>query len=110
LTNMVEKAKTTRGTGTRKVTEAATGAGRGKRTAAPAAAPTVGRGRASAISDSSESSSTTIVRKPVPVAKKEPVKKTVMGTIRGMGGAKKAPAKTAAPATSTAGRVLRKRN
>jgi hypothetical protein len=51
------------------------------------------------------------VRKPV-AAKKEPAKKTVMGTIKGMGGAgasKKIPAgKPDAKATGT--RVLRKRN
>jgi hypothetical protein len=109
LTNMVEKAKTTRGTAaSRKVTEAATGgAGRGKRTAAPAPPPKAGRGRAE--SGSSDGSTSTIVRKPVAAAKKAaPVKKTVMSTIKAMGATKKAPApKASAPA---GGRVLRKRN
>lgn len=117
LTNMVEKAKSTRGTAaTRKVTEQSSttgGAGRGKRAAAPAAAPKVGRGRAiSDSSDASSSSQNTIVRKPVaaPAAKTAPAKRTVMSTIKGMGAAnKKAPApKATAPATGS--RVLRKRN
>jgi hypothetical protein len=116
LTSMVEKAKSTsRGVATRKVTgqSAAGGAGRGKRAAAPAAAPKVGRGRA--ISDSSEGSSgsqtTTIVRKPVAApAKKAPAKRTVMSTIKGMGGGA-ANKKAAAPkAVATGTRVLRKRN
>jgi hypothetical protein len=117
LTNMVEKAKTTRAAApTRKVTEQSAttgGAGRGKRAAAPTAAPKVGRGRAiSDSSDGSSSSQNTIVRKPVAVsaAKTAPAKRTVMSTIKGMGAAnKKAPApKATAPATGT--RVLRKRN
>jgi len=113
LTNMVEKAKSTRGAATRKAPEPAktTGVGRGKRAAAPAPAPRVGRGRASTISDSSDTSNSTVVRNPV-AAKKEPTKRTVMGTIKGMGGAgasKKVPAgKPEAKATGT--RVLRKRN
>ncbi|KAG9232675.1 Borealin N terminal-domain-containing protein [Amylocarpus encephaloides] len=126
LTNMVEKAKASRGAiaarkvaETRKVTETKappTGAGRGRRTAAaaqpaaPRPATRTGRGRAGTISDSSETSNMTVVRKPVP-PKKEPAKRTVMGTLRGMGTApnRKAPApKVAAPATG--GRVLRKRN
>jgi hypothetical protein len=113
---MVEKAKSTRGAAaTRKAAEPAktTGAGRGKRTAAPAPAPAprVGRGRASTISDSSDASNGTIVRKPV-AAKKEPAKRTVISTIKGMGGAgasKKMPAGKPA-ATTTGSRVLRKRN
>jgi hypothetical protein len=114
---MVEKAKSTRGAaGTRNATEQSAttgGAGRGKRTAAPAVPPKVGRGRA--ISDSSTASTgtqNTIVRKPVaaPATNKVPAKRTVISTIKGMGAAnKKAPApKGAAPATGT--RVLRKRN
>ncbi|PVH78920.1 hypothetical protein DL98DRAFT_516416 [Cadophora sp. DSE1049] len=118
LTNMVEKAKSTRAGTARKVTAekpapAAVGAGRGRRAAPPASAPTVGRGRASTISESSESSNATIVRKPVAVPKKAPVKKTVMSTIKGMGSQKKMPAASkasAAPTTAAGGRVLRKRN
>ena len=118
LTNMVEKAKTTRGAAaTRKIIEqsaATRGAGRGKKAAAPAAPPKEGRGRA--ISDSSDASTgtqNTVVRKPVAgtaTAKKAPAKRTVMSTIKGMGAAnKKTPApKATAPATGT--RVLRKRN
>lgn len=110
---MVEKAKSTRGAATRKAAEPAksTGVGRGKRAVAPAPVPRVGRGRASTISDSSDGSNGTIVRKPV-AAKKEPVKRTVMGAIKGMGGAgaskKIAAGKPAAAATGS--RVLRKRN
>jgi hypothetical protein len=114
LTNMVEKAKTTRGAGTRKATDAstATGAGRGKRTAPPASAPRVGRGRASTISDSSDSSTTTVVRKPAVAKNMASVKekKTVMTTIKGMGSQKKLPASKPAAAPTTGGRVLRKRN
>lgn len=116
LTGMVEKAKTTRAeAATRKVTGQSTttgGAGRGKRAVASAAPPKVGRGRAvSDSSDASGGSQNTIVRKPVtaPAAKKAPAKRTVMGTIKGMGGANKTPApKAAAPATGA--RVLRNRN
>lgn len=54
------------------------------------------------------------MRKPVPApAKKAPVKKTVMSTIKGMGSQRKMPAASkasAAPTTSAGGRVLRKRN
>ncbi|KUJ11359.1 uncharacterized protein LY89DRAFT_786968 [Mollisia scopiformis] len=114
LTNMVEKAKTTRATVSRKVTaeSSTTGAGRGRRAAPPASAPKIGKGRASTISESSDSSSTTVVRKPVP-AKKAPAKKTMMSTIKGMGSQKKMPAaakSTASAAPVSTGRVLRKRN
>jgi len=96
LSNMVEKAKVGRGaTAPRKVTETPVtgGIGRGKRMAAPPPPPKVGRGRA--ISDTSDGSNATIVRKPVPVAKKAAPapKKTVMSTIKGIGGTtKKTPA------------------
>ncbi|KAF4634243.1 hypothetical protein G7Y89_g3865 [Cudoniella acicularis] len=112
LTNMVEKAKSTRGAATRKATETkatTAGAGRGRRAAAPTPAPRAGRGRASTISDLSDSSNTTVVRKPV--AKKEPAKRTIMSTLKGMGAGatKKVPA--AKPASAPTGtRVLRKRN
>jgi hypothetical protein len=110
LSNMVEKAKVGRGpAAARKVTEtpATGGIGRGRRTAAPPPPPKVGRGRA--ISDTSEGSNATIVRKPVPPAKKvaPPQKKTVMSTIKGIGGTTK---KTPAPKAPGAGRVLRKRD
>ncbi|TAQ87377.1 hypothetical protein B7494_g4293 [Chlorociboria aeruginascens] len=119
LTNMVEKAKSSRAAAARKVTnisESSTstvGAGRGKRTAANAILPKTSRGRA--ISDSSNASTkTTVVRKPV--AKKEPAKeaakRTVMSTIKGMSATaskKTLPAKKAI-APVTGGRVLRKRN
>lgn len=125
LTNMVEKAKSTRSAASRKVTgakETATstiGAGRGRRAVATqpaqpaqAARPTIGKGRASINSDSSEASASTVVRKPVAApVKKAPVKKTVMSTIKGMGSQKKIPAATKATASAaTGGRVLRKRN
>ncbi|TVY46950.1 hypothetical protein LOCC1_G003233 [Lachnellula occidentalis] len=111
LTNMVDKAKSTRAA-TRKPTEPAkTTIGRGKKTAAPAPAPRVVRGRAWTINDSSDNDSNgTIVRKPV-AAKKEPAKRTVMGTIRGMGGAASKKVQASKPAaTNTGSRVLRKRN
>jgi hypothetical protein len=110
LTNMVEKAKASRGpTQVRKGAEtpAAGGIGRGKRTGPPPAQPRVGRGRAA--SASSDGSSTTIVRKPVAAAKKAapPPKKSVMSTIKGIGGGSR---KATATKTATAGRVLRKRD
>jgi hypothetical protein len=109
---MVEKSKTTRGAATRKATDTSTaiGAGRGKRTAPAVSAPRIGRGRA--ISDSSDSSTTTVVRKPAAMKKVEPVKekKTVMNTIKGIGSQKKLPASKSAAAPATGGRVLRKRN
>ncbi|KAE8445901.1 hypothetical protein EG329_012680 [Mollisiaceae sp. DMI_Dod_QoI] len=113
-TNMVEKTKTSRAAATRKVTaESSTaGAGRGRRAAPPASAPPIGKGRASTISESSDSSSTTVLRKPVP-AKKAPAKKTVMSTIKGIGSQKKMPPaakSTASAAPVSTGRVLRKRN
>ncbi|RDW84300.1 hypothetical protein BP6252_01890 [Coleophoma cylindrospora] len=114
LTNMVEKAKSTRAAASRKVTDTMTHggtAGRAKKAAAantqPAPAQRVGRGKRQ--SDSSETSTgTMIVRKAAPPPKKAPTKRTVMGTIKGMSG----PAsKKAAPAPKAAGtRVLRKRN
>jgi hypothetical protein len=116
---MVEKAKSTRSAAiTRKAIQESTtsaGVGRGKRAPAPEAKPRVGRGRA--ISDSSDGSATTVVRKPVAAAaapvKKAPAKKTVMGAIKGIGSQKKMPAAAKpapAAATGAGGRVLRKRN
>lgn len=107
---MVEKAKTRGGAAAKKATEVSTATGRAKRIAAAAPAPRVGRGRTSIISESSESSNSTVVRKIVAPVKKEPAKRTVMGTLRGMG-TKKAPAVPAKTAVAApAGRVLRKRN
>lgn len=114
LTNMVEKAKTTRSAAaTRKGTDTSItgGIGRGKRAVAPAPPPKGGRGRAA--SDSSNTSGSTVIRKAAvaPPKKPAPAKRTVMSTIKGMGGgatSKKAPG----PKTVAAppGRVLRKRN
>lgn len=111
LTNMVEKAKSTRATAARKTvasssasSTAGAGAGRGKK-APQAATAKAGKGRASNSSQSTDASSgTTVVTKTAPT--KSPVKKTVMSTIKGMGGtATKKPAATKAAPT----RVLRKR-
>ncbi|KAM3086827.1 hypothetical protein ACMFMG_000950 [Clarireedia jacksonii] len=107
---MADKAKTTRAAGTRRISPhtnpAGPALGRGKRTAAATAgpAPKGGVERGSLSEQSDASTATTIVRKPVP-AKKAPAKKTVMGTIKGMGAAKKAPTAS----TASGGRVLRKR-
>ncbi|KAL3417626.1 hypothetical protein PVAG01_10636 [Phlyctema vagabunda] len=120
LNSMVEKAKSTRSGATRKGAELASSTssapagtshaptGRGKRTVQTAAATKAGRGR---VSDSSETSTgTMVVRKAAAPVKKAPAKRTVMSTIKGIGGqaAKKAAAAKPAPATGT--RVLRKRN
>ncbi|EKD20962.1 hypothetical protein MBM_00075 [Drepanopeziza brunnea f. sp. 'multigermtubi' MB_m1] len=116
LTSMVEKAKGTRAAATRKVTAekpAPATAGRGRRVAPPAAAPVrAGRGRASTISESSEGSNATIVKKQAPAVVKPAVKKSVMGTLKGMGSKKMAGGTKAstAPAATAGGRVLRKRN
>jgi hypothetical protein len=121
---MVEKAKLTRSAATRKVTAAkatatstiGTGTARGRKAVAtqpqPVRQATV-KGRVSITSESSDASAGTVIRKPVAApAKKPPVKKTVMSTIKGMGSQKKMPVATKA-ATANApvgGRVLRKRN
>jgi hypothetical protein len=110
LTNMVEKAKATRGTAARTVTASSSGSssagvGRGRKAVVPAPArPRVGKGRASNSSEASSGSSGTVV------TKKEAPKRTVMGTIKGMSATttKKATVtKTTKPAAPT--RVLRKR-
>jgi hypothetical protein len=113
LTNMVEMAKSTRGT--RKAAAPApapSGVGRGKRAAATAPAPPPKGGRGRAASDSSNTSGSTVIRKhPIaPPPKKAPAaKRTVMGTIKAMGAtAKKAPGPKAV-VPPTGGRVLRKR-
>jgi len=113
LTNMVPAAKPTRGAAARKALEPTIGAGRGKRAAAPAPPPKVGRGRAA--SDSSNTSGSTVIRKAPPKkvekTEKAPAKRTVMSTIKGIGGGattKKAPGPKAV-APTTGGRILRKR-
>lgn len=113
--SMVDRAKSTRAGGARKAAvpplsapPPTTAAGRGARKAPVPKAPTrAARARASDASESSAASSgTVIVTKPAP-AKKAPAKRTVMSTIKGIGGGKKAPApKATVPA---AGRVLRTR-
>jgi hypothetical protein len=117
---MVEKAKrgaaaTRKATGTKPAVPTAAAAGRGRRTVATQGPkPAVGKGRASNTSESSEASAATVVRKLAAPMKKEPVKKTVMSTIKGMGAQKKkAPAATTTKGSTVApagGRVLRKRN
>jgi hypothetical protein len=110
LTSMVEKAKTRGVAASKKATEASSAVGRGRRPAVPttASAPKVGRVQTSMISESSESSTSTVVRKPILPTKKEPVKKTMMGAIRGIGARK--PPVVPPKSTAPAGRVLRKRN
>ena len=114
---MAGKAKSRRGAvNARKVTEQGTstaGTGRGRKAAAPL--PPLpkqeSRRAASDSSNGSTSSQHTVVKNPVvaPTDERARVKRTVMGTIKGMGpSTKKAPApKSAAPGTGT--RVLRKR-
>ncbi|KAJ9157785.1 Borealin-lik [Pleurostoma richardsiae] len=140
VSTMMEKARSTRAAATTRkatVSSAASSAGgatttagtRGRRGAAAAAAPptrttaTRTARRVSGVSESSDGSTSTVVRKPVgrPAAAAKAsappaatTKRTVMGTIRrGVAGtaAKKAAAtKAAAPASTATGRVLRKRN
>jgi hypothetical protein len=110
LTSMVEKAKSSRATATRKVTASSAGSssvGRGRNAVTAAVRQ---KGRSSDVSESSEASSGSVIRNTIP-AKKPPVKRTVMGTIRGVGGAavKKAIA-TKPVAEPAVRRTLRKRN
>jgi hypothetical protein len=110
LTNMVEKAKSTRATAARKTTASSSasstaGAGRGKK-APQGAAAKAARGRASNSSQSTDASSGTTVVTKTTAPTRSPVKKTVIGTIKGIGAtATKKPAATKAAPT----RVLRKR-
>jgi len=110
LTNMVEKAKSTRATAARKTAASSSasstaGAGRGKKVPQVATAK-VGRGRASNSSQSTDAGSGTTVATKNTAPTKSPVKKTVIGTIKGMGGT--ATKKPAAPKAAPT-RVLRKR-
>jgi hypothetical protein len=108
---MVEKAKSTRATAARKTTaspsaSSTAGAGRGKKVPQEAVRVKNRKGRASNSSQSTDTSSGTTVVTKATVPARSPVKKTVMGTIKGIGGttAKKTAATKAAPT-----RVLRKR-
>lgn len=110
LTNMVEKAKSTRATAARKTAASSSasstaGAGRGKKVPQVATAK-AGRGRASNSSQSTDAGSGTTVATKNTAPTKSPVKKTVIGTIKGMGGT--ATKKPAAPKAAPT-RVLRKR-
>ena len=115
LTNMVEKAKSSRANVTRKVTAASSasssGVGRGPKAVTTAVRQKGAANRSSDISESSEASSGSVIRNIVP-AKKAPVKRTVMSTIKGVGGAavKKAAATKSAAAEPAVRRTLRKRN
>jgi len=131
LTNMVEKARSTRAAATRKTTTSSTAssaaggtaAARGRKGAAAAQPPARVMGtrtarRVSGISESSDGSTSTVIRKTGirgaagNAAAPAPVKKpTVMSTIRkGVTGATRKAAATPAPAATTrSGRVLRKR-
>ncbi|KAM0285024.1 hypothetical protein ACHAQH_001713 [Verticillium albo-atrum] len=130
LTNMVERAKAARPAPTRKTTTSSTAS---SASAAPAAAPTTARTRRAAptaskppqvrpatrtgrrISESSDGSTATVVKKPAPAkaAAAMSAKRTVMGTIRkGVAGSttrNAAAPKTAPVSTAGSTRVLRKR-
>jgi hypothetical protein len=117
LTNMVEKAKSTRATAVRQVIVSSSststiGAGRGKRAPQAAAVPKAGKKRVSNGSESSAvSSGTTAVAESV-ATKKAPVKKMI-GTVKGVRNtaAKKPLAATIATTKATAPtRILRRRN
>jgi hypothetical protein len=120
LTSMVAKAKSTRVTATRKVTHTSatstssaastatkTAASRAKKESAPILPPKsrIARKavRNSLESQSSEGSQgTTIVRKAIPVKKEPAAKRTVMGTIKQIGGTRKATGTTNAATTAAA--------
>src|SRR5450432_382225 len=114
LTNMVEKAKSTRATASRPVTassssSSSSGVGRGRRAPQPAPAAKAGKGRASNSSQSTDASSGTAIVSKATGGYKSPVKKAVMGAVKGMKATtakKPVTGKAAAPAT----RVLRSRN
>ncbi|ELR07989.1 hypothetical protein VC83_04352 [Pseudogymnoascus destructans] len=109
LTNMVEKAKSSRAAATRASKTGTSAVGRPKKPVAAAApAPRARRGRPSNSSESSDASARTTIVSRAPAAKKEPAKRTVMGALKSIGAKKTA----AVPATSRpapAGRVLRNR-
>lgn len=122
LSNFVEKAKSSRAAGARKVTTpsntAAAAPARTRRTAAPAAkapasrpATRTGR-RVSANSETSEGSNTTVVRKGATSRATAPTTKRVLGSFTkgtASGDAKKTAAKPTAASTTRTGRVLRNR-
>ncbi|ETS86753.1 hypothetical protein PFICI_00581 [Pestalotiopsis fici W106-1] len=125
ITNMVQKAKSTRGAtaGTRKATTSSSTTGtasRSKKPAVPSASATGstrGRRKISQTSESSEASTGTVVKKTTAAsrggtttAKNPPaVKRSVMNTIKSATTKKAAPVTKSTTGTSTAGRTLRKR-
>lgn len=114
FTNMVEKTKSSRATATTKAianSKLGTSAvGRPKKPAATAqVAPRSRRGRPSNSSESSDASAKTTIVNRAPASKKEPAKRTVMGALKSIGGAKKTAAAPATSRTAPAGRVLRNR-
>ncbi|OBT73375.1 hypothetical protein VF21_07684 [Pseudogymnoascus sp. 05NY08] len=109
LTNMVEKAKSSRAAATGASKTGTSAVGRPKKPVAAAApAPRARRGRPSNSSESSDASARTTIVNRAPAAKKEPAKRTVMGALKSMG-AKKTAAAPAASRPAPAGRVLRNR-
>ncbi|OBT85351.1 hypothetical protein VE02_05998 [Pseudogymnoascus sp. 03VT05] len=109
LTNMVEKAKSSRAAATGALKTGTSAVGRPKKpVAAAATAPRARRGRPSNSSESSDASARTTIVNRAPATKKEPAKRTVMGALKSMG-AKKAAAGPAASRPAPAGRVLRNR-
>ncbi|OBT91875.1 hypothetical protein VE01_10133 [Pseudogymnoascus verrucosus] len=109
LTNMVEKAKSSRAAATGASKTGTSAVGRPKKAVAAAApAPRARRGRPSNSSESSDASARTTIVSRAPAAKKEPAKRTVMGALKSMG-AKKTAAAPAASRPAPVGRVLRNR-
>ncbi|KAF3007220.1 hypothetical protein E8E14_007804 [Neopestalotiopsis sp. 37M] len=125
ISNMVQKAKSTRGAtaGTRKATTNSSTTGTASRAKKPAATSasatgsTRGRRKISQTSESSEASTGTVVKKTAAAsrggtttAKNPPaVKRSVMNTLKSATTKKAAPAAKSTTGTSTAGRTLRKR-
>ncbi|KAI1005492.1 hypothetical protein K3495_g2721 [Podosphaera aphanis] len=120
LKGIVAKVEANRSTAAARKAKAAanTGVGRGKRVPTISEAPKVGRGRASIVSQRSDSSLSTVITRAGPVKKKEsvkensaPAKKGVLGTIKSIGSQTKnsSTTKSVAPAPTASGRVLRKR-
>ncbi|OBT52567.1 hypothetical protein VE04_07439 [Pseudogymnoascus sp. 24MN13] len=109
LTNMVEKAKSSRAAATGASKTGTSAVGRPKKAVAAAArAPRARRGGPSNSSESSDASARTTIVSRAPAAKKEPAKRTVMGALKSMG-AKKTAAAPAASGRAPVGRVLRNR-
>ncbi|KAI1872578.1 hypothetical protein JX265_005458 [Neoarthrinium moseri] len=126
LSNMVEKAKSTRGgtTGRHKLasstitnSSATSGTTRGRKPGVPSSATTAntrGKRKNSQASESSEASTGTVIKKTTAASRAAPAKsatapkRTVMGTIKSATTKKPATAKPAAAPAAT-GRTLRKR-